>query len=281
MSLSKEVLDRYHLKTSEGEFMYELLNSYELSHKVSEQIIQTAKHCLLRDKSIQTGQIEYYAVGLDEKSGKPLDKMQISKILLTLKRDKEDLDCLSTFGSVCLRQIRIQRLTEEALEQKSILSQEDLSIILNVDVRTIKRDIQELRNKEIAIITRGVFHNIGRGQTHKVKIINLYLDSFTFSEIKRKTQHSIGAIKRYLDSFGKILMCYEYKVNDIDEISSVTGYSRYLIEQYTEIIELAKKNPQKKQNLEILQQQLSYQYGSKKTITNDGLKVEATIGGYK
>ena len=39
MSLSKEVLDRYHLKTSEGEFIYELLYSYELSHNISEQII--------------------------------------------------------------------------------------------------------------------------------------------------------------------------------------------------------------------------------------------------
>lgn len=281
MKLDKETLNRMKLKTSEGEFMYELINSYELSSKVSEQIVQTAKNCLLRSNSIQVGQIEYHSVQLDEKSGKPLDKMQRKKILLTLNSSTEDFETLSSFGRVVLRQRKIQRLTEEALFQNSILSQEDLSIILNVTIRTIKRDIRDLRHNGIDIITRGVYHNIGRGQTHKSKIINLYLDSYTYTEIKRKTQHSIGAIKRYLTSFGKILMCYEYNILNIDEISSVTGYSHFLIKQYTEIIKSAKQNNQRNQNLEMLKQQLSYQYGSKKTIIYDGLRVEAMIGGCK
>lgn len=49
-------------------------------------------------------------------------------------------------------------------------------------------------------------HNIGRGQTHKAKIIGLYLDGMTYIEIKLRTKHSVGAIKRYLEGFTKILM---------------------------------------------------------------------------
>jgi len=281
MSLKNTKLDRLQFKTAEGEFLYELLNSYELSLKVSEQIIQTAKNCLLRSKTIQSGQIEYHAVALDEKSGKPLDSMQRIKILLSISNSKEDFETLSFFGRICLRHRKIQRLTEEAIEQNCILSQEDLSSILGIDVRTIKRDIQFLKKNGFNVITRGVYHNIGRGQTHKVKIINLYLDGYTYSEIKRKTQHSVGAIKRYLESFGKILMCHEYRISNLKEIESVTGYSQFLIHQYIEIIQSAKQDENRSNNLDTLKYQLSYQYGSKKTIMSDGLRVEAMIGGFK
>jgi len=37
--------------------MYELQNSYELSFKLSHQIIQTAKECLLRNQDLVIGQL--------------------------------------------------------------------------------------------------------------------------------------------------------------------------------------------------------------------------------
>jgi hypothetical protein len=43
MKKEKLALDRAQLKSSEGEFLYELENSFELSPKLSALILQTAK----------------------------------------------------------------------------------------------------------------------------------------------------------------------------------------------------------------------------------------------
>ena len=44
--MNKRELERRQTKSSEGEFIWELENSYELSPKLSEEILITAKECL-------------------------------------------------------------------------------------------------------------------------------------------------------------------------------------------------------------------------------------------
>jgi biotin operon repressor len=271
-------LSRLELKSFEGEFLYELINSYELSPKLSEQILISAKTSLLRTKKLREGQLVGVVVGIDEKSGKPVEKMKKKKIVLTINEGLEDNSNLKEFGRRGLRQIRIQRLTEEAIEQEGILSQEDLSYYLNCSQRTIKRDIQAIRKRGITVITRGVFHNVGRGQTHKADIIKLYLEDYTYSEIQRKTRHSVGAIKRYLESFSKVLMAKHFGLNDLSELSSVTGLSQYLLKQYIQIISDSSSNRVMSSNLSLLLEQSQYRMGLKKTITADGLRAEVSMG---
>jgi len=52
----KNQLSRIELKSFEGEFLYELINSYELSPKLSEQILISAKTSFLRTKELREGQ---------------------------------------------------------------------------------------------------------------------------------------------------------------------------------------------------------------------------------
>lgn len=77
----------------------------------------------------------------------------------------------------------MQRITERAIEQGGVLSQEDISKYLSVSLRTVKRDISKIKQRGIEVVTRGYLHKIGRGQTHKVKIIGMCFDGKTFSEI--------------------------------------------------------------------------------------------------
>ena len=261
--------------------MYELINSYELSPKLSEQILISAKTSLLRSKALREGQIVAVVVGIDEKNGKPVERMRKKKVVLTLNEGLEDMSNLKQFGRTGLRQIKIQRITEEAIEQEGILSQEDLSYYLNCSQRTIKRDIRVIRNRGITVITRGVLHNVGRGQTHKADIIKLYLEDYTYSEIKRKTSHSVGAIKRYLESFSKVLMAKHFGINNLSELSSVTGLSKYLLKQYVQIISDSSTDPVMSSNLSILLEQSQYRMGLKKTITDDGMKVEVSMGDWE
>ncbi len=60
--------------------MYELINSYELSPKLSEQILISAKISLLRTKELREGQIVAVVVSIDEKSGKPVERMKRKRL---------------------------------------------------------------------------------------------------------------------------------------------------------------------------------------------------------
>ena len=172
-------------------------------------------------------------------------------------------------------------MCEGALEQQGVLSQEDLARHLGCSVRTIKRDIKEIKAQGNQVTTRGVLHNIGRGQTHKAQVINLYLDGNTYSEIKRKTHHNTGSIKRYIESFIKVLLAQRRKIYRQKAISQVTGLSEYLIGQYQQVIREAKKDKLKRATLEdIMGQHLGYA-AVKKMPESYGIAAAAIQGGAK
>ncbi len=252
-------LSRRLSKGNDGAFLYELQNSYELSPKLSEQILFSAKEHLFGKGDLAEGQIDVTLIGWEERSGLQIEMMDKRRVRLTLDAGLEDIQTLKEFGRRIVRQNRIQRMCEEALEQQGVLSQEDLARHLGCSVRTIKRDIKAIKANGNEVITRGVLHNIGRGQTHKVQVINLYLEGYTYSEIKRKSHHSTSSIKRYLESFVKVLLAQRRKIYGQKAISQVTGLSEYLIGQYQQLIREAKKDKLKRATLEdIMGQHLGY-----------------------
>jgi hypothetical protein len=227
---------------------------------------------------LKEGQIEVTAIGIEERAGKPIENMYKKKVVLTIDSGIEDTEVLKEFGRIGLRQIRIQRISGEAIEQDGILSQEDISKYLSCDVRTVRRDLHQIKERGIEVITRGVLHNIGRGQTHKKKIVGLYLDGYFFSDIKLKTHHSIGAIKRYIHDFTKVLMSIYRGIREEEEIRSVTGISVNLIKQYKEIIQQSRGNKQRQEKIQMLREMHS---GVKKTLKATGNKAVHMIGDYK
>lgn len=254
-------------------------NSYELSPKLSSLILITAKECLLRDYSLKEGQIEVTVIEIEEKAGKVIEKMEKKKVRLTIDNAIEDVEILKEFGRITLRQIKIERITEEAIEQGGVLSQEDLAKYLGCTVRTIQRDIGQIKKKGIEVVTRGYLHNIGRCQTHKVKIIGMYLDGQTYSEIKLKTRHSIGSIKRYLESFTKVLMAQNKGIYRAKEISLVTGISQTLVKQYQVLIKESRQDKTRRENLNLLKERNSYREQIKKTEKSYLTHQAAMMGG--
>ena len=279
MKLTRRYLDRRQIKSSEGEFIWELENSYELSPKLSSLILLTAKECLLRDYTLREGEIEVTAIEIEQRAGKTIEKMEKKKVRLTIDNTIEDIEVLKAFGRIRLREIKIQRITQEAIEQRSVLSQEDLAKYLGCTLRTIQRAIKQIRGRGIEVVTRGYLHNIGRGQTHKVKIIGMHLDGKTYSEIKLKTRHSVGAIKRYLESFTKVLMAQSRGIYRIKDISGVTGISETLVKQYSQLITESKKDKTRKENLKLLVERRGYREGIKKTEKSYSSPQVAMMGG--
>lgn len=277
MRIKRKELERRQIKSSEGEFMWELKNSYELSPRLSSMILWSAKESLLREYNLREGQIEVTVVGIAERAGKVIEKLEKKRVRLTIDNGIEDIEVLKEFGRVGLRRVKIERLTEEAIEQEGVLSQEDLSKYLSCTVRTIQRDIRALK-KEGAVLTRGYLHNIGRGQTHKVKIISMYLDGMTYSEIKMRAQHSVGSIKRYLESFTKVVMSQKRGIYRKKEISLVTGISETLVAQYQALLREIKKDKTRRENLEMLIERAGYKEGIKKTVKSNSEPQAAMMG---
>ncbi|MBE0478951.1 DUF1670 domain-containing protein [Candidatus Aerophobetes bacterium] len=234
-----DLITRLSVKSHEHIFLHELENDFELSPKEAKGILESAKTIFNLEGAshpgnIRPGQIKEIVLAKDASAGKPLSQLKKVEVTLTLDAGEEDLDVLSKHGRVALREVRILRLVEEALDQGGILTQEDLSRILKVDVRTIKRDVAHLRKLGYLVHTRGQIKGIGRGKSHKVAIVELYLQRYTYTQISRRTRHSPFAIKRYLTTFARMINLTKRGISP-QEIAFLLGISPHLTEEYLKL----------------------------------------------
>jgi hypothetical protein len=222
-------------KTAERQFLYEMETDFELAPAASRAVLETAQQVLLSSwgvDGIREGQMLVTVVSDRERSGKPLSAMRKVSVIVTVDGGMADLEVMRRFGGVGLRRVRLLRMSEEAVDQGGVLTQEDLARLLQTDVRTIRRDICALRGEGYWIPTRGVVQEIGRGQSHKAKIVEMYLRRMTYSEIVRRARHAASSVKRYLDAFGRVVVCWEKGVRDVGEIAYLVGLSERLAKEY-------------------------------------------------
>ena len=183
----------------------------------------------------RAGTARVHALAEDEPPGKPLDQCRKVAVLLTLEEDG-DLETWKERGLAALRQAKVLRLTGEALEQGALLTQEDLARLLCSSVSTIKRDIEALRGDGLPVPTRGAIQDIGPGVSHKARIVELYLESWSFQELERRSRHSARAIERYLKHFTQVARL-EQAGHGPEEIRLVTGLSLRVVEQYLALVD--------------------------------------------
>jgi DNA-binding MarR family transcriptional regulator len=119
-------------------------------------------------------------------------------------KDQGQLDYNKKRASIALRQRRLMRIADEAREQGGLLCQEDMAEILMCDVRTIRRDIESLRKREIIVATRGQVRDIGPGVTHRGIAVRLWLEGKEPVEIARHINHSIAAVENYIEKFKRV-----------------------------------------------------------------------------
>jgi hypothetical protein len=192
--------DRLAIKTPEAAFVHLLETDYKFSPRLAGALLQSAQELLVGSSdgatTIRPGQIRQLVARLRAPFGPPLTETEQVEVTLTVDAGPEDVEVRKREGLVGLRQGRILRLIEEGLAQGGVLSQEDLARALQVDVRTIRRDIRVLKAAGHLIHSRGQVKGVGRGQTHKVRIIELWLDREGYDKIARWMHHSPQAIQR-------------------------------------------------------------------------------------
>jgi transcription initiation factor IIE alpha subunit len=244
--------DRLALKTPEAAFLRVIRNEFEFSPRVSDELLNTAKEMLVGgvpSAAVRPGQIRLVVARLDAPFGPSLEETDKIEVTLTVSDDIEDAEVKKREERKGLRRGRILHLTEEALEQEGVLTQEDLARALRVSDRTIRRDVQVLNAEGHVVQTRGVVKGVGRCQSHKVKIIELRLDREGYDKIARWAHHSPQSIQRYFSTFLRMVVLHRKGMIE-EEIAFLTRSSVRLVKEYLAVYEAAMATPHRREKLE-------------------------------
>jgi hypothetical protein len=246
--MRNKLLDEQHrqhrldAKTLDSQFRREIEEGANCSPFVSQAILQTVKDVFAftaetGNNALGLGQIKLLVVAAEESAGKSLDQCQKVTVTLTLDAGLEDYQTRLAYGVDGLRRARLLRMTAEAREQGGLLSYEDLAFrLFNCGVRTIVRDVAELRRRHVEVPSRGQQQDIGPGQTHRVQAVRLYLQGLEANEIARRIYHTLSSIENYLTTFARIVFLANKNYAD-DEISFVLRRSLALVAAYRQLYE--------------------------------------------
>jgi DNA-binding Lrp family transcriptional regulator len=244
--------DRLATKTPEAAFLHVMQEEFNFSLRVSRELLHTAQEMLVGvgpSLAIRPGQVRLVVASLQAPFGSPLAKTDKVEVTLTVDAGAEDMEVKERDGLEGLRRGRILRLTAEALEQGGLLTQEDLARALGVDARTIRRDVQALKSAGHLVHTRGKVKGVGRGQTHKVRIIELWLDREGYEKIAKWMYHSPQSIKRYVSTFLRMVVL-QRQDTPVEEIAFLTRSSVRLVQDYLAVYEAALATPHRLEKLE-------------------------------
>jgi hypothetical protein len=232
---------RFDAKTLDSMFRRQIEEGANCSPFVSQAILDTVKEVFSlapedADHQLGLGQIKLLVVAAEEPAGKPLEQCQKVTVLLTLDTGQDDYQVRLAYGVEGLRRARVLRVTTEAREQGGLLSYEDLAFrLFNCGVRTIVRDVQALRRRDIEVPARGQQRDIGPGQTHRVQAVRLYLQGLEANEIACRLYHTLGSIENYVSTFARVSFLVTKGYSD-DEIAFVIRRSSPLVAAYRKLL---------------------------------------------
>lgn len=231
--------DRLAEKTPEASFLHVLRDEFNLSLREAREVVSAAQEYLGLDRpsaQVRAGQVRLVVASLRAPFGPPLTETDRVTVTLTVDAGPADAEVATHEGRVGLRQGRILRLVDEALEQGGVLTEEDLARVLQITPRTVSRDIQALKAAGHVVQTRGQVKGAGRGQTHKVRIIELWLDRQGYDRIALWAHHSVQAIKRYVATFQRVVTLHRAQTA-VSQIAFLVGASARLVGDYLALYE--------------------------------------------
>ena len=182
------------------------------------------------------GDIIYWAISANEPAGKPLEVSKLVPATLTYY-DPSDMPSpevnrdINRVSDIKFR--KVVRLATQAKVCGGYLTYADLGYLLGIHSEAISRLVKA--NSKIVVPLRGSSCDIGQGITHRRKIIGLYLEMHTETEIVSRTGHSYESIENYINEFAKVFVLYERGM-PLPLIRRVTGRSIRLVSAYIELI---------------------------------------------
>ncbi len=239
-------------KADKKDSLYNVLKHYfSFSNAlITDYISFLKKEASNSNNNRKDGDIIYYAISENTISGTPLSNSELVPVKLTIF-SQDDRNPYSPYNTSTRKWNKARRYSIQAQNQKANLSQYDLAFLLGVSISVIKNLMKKHDDKVIP--TRGNLQDIGPGISHAEKIIKLYLEGYTETEIKLKTGHSYQSIENYLKKFTKVvgLTDFGFNLNQIRMSAKMTYnlaakfreiYEKYNTEQYGWILAKIRNN---------------------------------------
>lgn len=254
--INENEMQRLQAKTPQQRLLHILEHDFGNAPKVAGAILAEAQDCLAgRVSFLGPGQMRVILVKQGAGHGQPLRETPMVEVTWTVDMGEDDRQVLVKHGSRALRQVRIQRLLDEALEQGGVATQEDLAWALHTSVRTIKRDYVELQARGVYLPSRGHLQGIGRGQSHKAQIIRRWLQGETYDQLALHTHHCPASIQRYIKAFFQVVELHRQDFAD-SQIALLLQIGLPLVRDYLAIYQ-QHDTPACRERLENQMQRLS------------------------
>ncbi len=180
--------------------------------------------------------VVYWAVASHEPAGKPLDCCALVPVELTLVDEGDIPDRAQDADFNRVKEMKLKKAGRYATEAKragGYLTYADLGFLLGIHPAAISALLQE--NAGSVLPLRGSECDIGRGLTHRRKIVQLFLEMYTETEIADRTGHSYEAIENYIKEFGTVMLLSEQGLS-VPMIRKVTGRSTGLVRAYLDLL---------------------------------------------
>lgn len=179
----------------------------------------------------EAGQIVYHAVAAHEPADRKLAECAMVCIALDYVTP-EDWKLANRESSRALKWARLTPFTAQARNQGAALTQPDLSLLLGLSTKAI----QSLgkRHPKVVLPTRGLVADMGPALSHVDKIVRLFMDSYTETEIVRRNGHTYDSVERYLLDFARVVYLAEQGL-PLPAIRKILGFSRRLVEKHLDL----------------------------------------------
>ena len=199
------------------------------------QFMQELRDLAVRLKSLdrRPGQVITFGVAAEEPPGRNLAEARLCLVALDYITP-EDWGAIKRISPQQLKWQRLERLCTQSYQQGVALSLPDLAHLLGLSVDAIQKTIK--KHDQVILPTRGRVADMGSTLSHAEKIIALYMDGYTETEIKKRTGHSYDSIENYLFNFSKII-CLTERGMPLPAIRQATGISRKVVTKYLNLYE--------------------------------------------
>jgi len=231
--------DRLNSKQLDSQFQNEIIQGLNCSPFEARAILDVV-HKVYGDyfsmtPSLQPGQIQFVIAGVENGPSKSLKNAKMVTVTLTLDAGTEDLEVKKESGVVGLRLHRLQRICQEALIQGGVLTIEDIANrIFNCGERTLVRDIKSLKKQGVVLPLRSTIKDIGRALSHRVIIVEKWLQGMEYTHIAKSTNHSPSAVSNYIRRFKQVVTLATENY-DVHSIAFMAHISKPLAEEYIKL----------------------------------------------
>lgn len=234
LGLDQEPLSQPGIGTGSRQAFGELLHrrhGYSLAavEQFLDELAELATRLNRQERS--PGAIIYQAVSDREPAGKKLSECELKAVVLDYVT-QEDWELVNRDNAESLKWARLLRLATQARYQGASLNQPDLALLLGLSTKSVQTLLKE--HPGVVVPTRGMVADMGPALSHADKIIRLYMDGYTETEIVRRTGHSYESVENYLLDFARVTYLLERGL-PVPAIRKVLGCSRRLVEKHVNL----------------------------------------------